>query len=146
VYLLDSNVYIEALRDPGFGDVLAAWEQRVLPRLWLSSVVVLEILLGARDAKTAAAYERLLLAPFRRRRRLLEIDLGIWRQAAIVLRKLAAVHRYANKLTQRRFLCDVLIAVSCRRVGATLVTANVEDFALISEVMSIRLRHDFPEP
>ena len=145
MYLLDSNVYIEALRDPGFGDVLAAWEQRVVPRLWLSSVVVLEILLGARDAKTAAAYERLLLAPFRRRRRLLEIDLEIWRQAAIVLRKLAAVRRYAGKLAQRRFLCDVLIAVSSRRVGATLITANVEDFALISEVMSIRFRHDLPD-
>ena len=145
MYLLDSNVYIEALRDPGFGDVLAAWEQRVVPRLWLSSVVVLEILLGARDAKTAAAYERLLLAPFRRRRRLLEIDLEIWRQAAIVLRKLAAVRRYADKLAQRRFLCDVLIAVSSRRVGATLITANVEDFALISEVMSIRFRHDLPD-
>ena len=145
MYLLDSNVYIEALRDPGFGNVLAAWEQRVVSRLWLSSVVVLEILLGARDAKTAAAYERLLLDPFRRRHRLLEIDLEMWCQAAIVIRKLAGVRRYANKLAQRRFLCDVLIAVSCRRVGATLITANVEDFALISRVMSVRFRHDLPD-
>lgn len=145
MYLLDSNVYIQALRDTGFGAALASWEQRVAPRLWLSSVVVSEVLLGARDAKTAAAYERHLLALFRRRRRLLETDLGVWRQAATALRKLAIVHRYANKLAQRRFLCDVLIAASCRRVGATLVTANVEDFALIAQVMSIRFRHDLPD-
>jgi len=144
VYVLDSNLYIEAFRDAEFGEVLAAWEQRALPRLWLSSVVVLEVLLGARDEHASARYERHLVAPFRTRRRVIQTDLEVLRQAATALRKLGTLRRYGDKVNQRRFFCDVLIAASCRRVGATLITANVEDFALIDRVMSLRFRHDLP--
>lgn len=146
MYVLDTNIYIEALRDPAFEEILAAWEQRALPRLWLSGVVVHEILLGARDDRSAEAYERRLLRPFWRRGRVIEVDLEVWRQTAGAIHKLAALRRYAEKLAQRRFFCDVLIAATCRRVGATLVTANVEDFALIHRVLGFRFRHDLPEP
>jgi predicted nucleic acid-binding protein len=144
VYVLDSNIYIEALRSPAFGAVLGAWEQRMLPRLWLSSVVVFEVLLGADGPTEVADYERRLLRPFRRRGRLLEPALAAWRMTAGAIRTLASQRRYTDKLEQRRFLCDLLIATSCRSVGATLVTANSSDFTLIGKVTGCHFLTSLP--
>jgi predicted nucleic acid-binding protein len=144
VYVLDSNVYIEALRSAAFGAVLGAWEQRMLPWLWLSSVVVFEVVLGAQGPREVAHYERRLLEPFHRRGRVLEPGLPAWRMTASAIRKLASQRRYADKLRQRRFLCDLLIATSCRSVGATLITANASDFALIKKVTGCRFRTSLP--
>lgn len=47
LYLLDSNVYIRAFRDPAFGTELQDFHRRTLPRLILSAVVASELLLGA---------------------------------------------------------------------------------------------------
>ena len=144
MYVLDTNIYIEALRSPAFATILAAWEQRMLVRLWVSSVVVFEVLLGAHGLKQAADYERRLLAPFQRRRRVLQPDLPAWRMAAATIRKLESRRQYAQKLRQRRFLCDLLIAASCRSVGATLITANASDFALVGEVTGCRFLTALP--
>jgi len=145
VYLLDTNVYIEALRDPTFGAVLGEWEQRAVARLWLSVVVVFEVLQGAATAGTAAEYERRFVEPFRRRGRLIGTDARVWRSAAAIMRHLAGKRRYADKLATRAFTCDVLIAASCRAVGATLVTANAADFEVIGEVTGFRYVRNLPQ-
>lgn len=145
MYLVDSNVYVQALRDPAFGAVLARWEQGAAARLWLSVVVAFEVLQGATSSRAASDYERRLLEPFRRRGRLLATDARVWRTAAAIMRDLASARRYAAKLTMRAFVCDVLIAASCRAVGATLVTANAADFEIIAEVVGFRYVTSFPE-
>lgn len=144
MYLLDTNVYIEALRDPTFGAVLAAWEQRAVAHLWLSPVVVFEVLQGATAPRAASDYERRVVEPFRRRGRLIGTDARVWRSTAAIMRRLGTKRRYADKLVTRAFTCDVLIAASCRAVGATLVTADAADFSIIGEVTGLRYVTSLP--
>jgi len=45
----------------------------------------------------------------------------------------------------RSFLNDVLLAVSCREAGLTLVTNNTADFELIAEVEAVRFGLPWPK-
>jgi predicted nucleic acid-binding protein len=44
-------------------------------------------------------------------------------------------------LKTKRFalINDILIALCCRRIGATLITKNSQDFRIISAIKSIRI-------
>jgi predicted nucleic acid-binding protein len=69
----------------------------------------------------------------------------VWREAALIVERLSAHGGYAEKLATANFRHDILIAASCRRVGATLITANRRDFALIDSVRGLRFATSFPE-
>jgi predicted nucleic acid-binding protein len=142
--LLDSNVYIRAFRDAAFGTTLQEFHRRSLPRLLLSTVVVAELLVGAQRADRERALRRALIEPFRARRRLVTPGWSTWELVARVdqaLRKRAA-HR--ARLEQRSFLQDMLIAATARELGATVVTENVADFALIARHLDFAFVQPFP--
>jgi predicted nucleic acid-binding protein len=88
--------------------------------------------------------ERLLLAPFRGRARVLVPGERTWRLVAGINRELRRRRGLAEKLRSRAFLNDMLLAASCREVGATLITANAADFALIGRAIGFRFVTAFP--
>ncbi|HSC32205.1 MAG TPA: type II toxin-antitoxin system VapC family toxin [Gemmatimonadaceae bacterium] len=138
MYLLDTNLYIRALNEPAFGLALADFQQRQLKCLWLSAIVVYEVAVGARDAEHAAAWERWLVRPFRTRERVLVPGESTWRITADARRRLRSGRRYEASLATASFQNDLLIAATCRERGATLITANARDFAIIKRVIPLR--------
>ena len=146
MYVIDSNVYIRAMRDAAFAPQLAEFEQAALPNLWVSAVVAFELAVGMGDERGAERVERRLLAPFRGRARVLVPSASTWKLAARIDRAIRKKRRFAEHLRSRAFLNDMLLAATCREVGATLITANGADFALIDRVVGFRYLTAFPRP
>ena len=138
IYLVDSSLYIRAFRDAEFGQALTAFHAAHLPRVVLSAVVVHELLVGATTVRRERALRRGLVEPFRVRRRVHVPARQTWMLAAEVDRRLRRLTRLASKLRTRSFFNDMLIAASAREIGATVVTDNREDFALIGSALDIR--------
>lgn len=144
MYVIDTNLYIRALRDPQFAATLEIFQQAALTRLWLSAVVAFEIAVGAGSDAHAERFERRMLRPFQRRNRVLVPDGSTWRVVARMDRELRALGGLDAKLAQRAFLNDMLIAATCRQVGATLLTANGTDYELLNRVVGVRYLTSFP--
>ena len=144
MYVIDTNLYIRALTDRAFAPTFHAFQLTALPMLRVSAVVLFELLAGAQDDGRARALERALLAPFRRRGRLLVPADSTWRLVAAIERALRAHGRYDGSLARRSFLNDMLLAASCREVGATLITENARDFRIIRQVFAFRFVTAFP--
>lgn len=144
MYVIDTNLYIRALHDVGFAADLERFQQAALTRLWLSAVVAFEIMVGAVSDAHSEGYERWVLRPFRGRNRVLAPDEASWRLAARMHREIRALPGFEAKLAQRSFLNDMLIAATCRQVGATLLTANRSDYELLNRVVGVRFLTHFP--
>lgn len=145
MYIVDTNLYVTAETDPLFRHDLRAFLARAAGRVLVSSVVVHELLVGATTPAARDAVLRDVVAPFQRRLRVVDTTLHVWREAALIIERLRAHGGYADKLGAANFRHDVLIAASCRRVGATLITANRRDFALIASVRGLHFTTGFPE-
>ncbi len=144
MYILDSNLYVEAARNPTFRAEMRAFLLRAGPKVLASTVVVHELLVGAQTKAAQDAVERHVAAPFQRFLRCIGTDALVWREAALITRALGVSRRHRDKLKTVSFRHDILIAASCRRVGATLLTANRRDFALIAEVRGLHFLTAFP--
>ena len=69
---------------------------------------------------------------FDRAKRILVPNLSDWTQAGRVLARLAAKYRY-EKIGQGRLTVDALIAMSAKRLGIRVITANERDFSRLAE-------------
>ena len=107
-------------------------------RFLLSSVVLMELMAGARDTSRRKFYEQ-MFAVYRKDETLIVPDTDDWLLASKIMFSLTHI----RKRTQRgrlkslpigasqRLALDVLIAVSARRRKAIVVTENWHDFKLI---------------
>lgn len=145
MFLLDSNVYIRAFRDAGFGVQLERFHRAHLPRLVVSAVVVSELLVGAQTPGGVRALERTLVEPFRTRRRFLTPGWRTWATAVAIDRGIRQQRTHRSALGQRSFFHDILIASTAREMGATIVTCNTADFALIAQHVDIEVVEPWPD-
>lgn len=132
--LYDSSVYIAALRA---GEQSAALLRRFAGNapVWLSSVVLEELYAGA--SKSARRLVERLERDFDRAKRILVPNLSDWTGAGRLLALLAVKYDY-EQIGQGRLTNDALIAMSARRVGITVITANARDFARLAQLRSFR--------
>jgi predicted nucleic acid-binding protein len=144
IYLLDTNLYVRATRDPAVRARLRRFYAEHAGELAVSAIVLFELYLGARDEVARAAVDREVFRPFADRRRLLLPDLHVWRLAAQTMVALTRRGAHSARLDQRSFLNDVLIAATARRLGATLLTANGKDFALIRTALAFSYSTEWP--
>ncbi len=127
--LLDTSVYIEALRRPGDAGLLFRRWTGDSP-LWVSSVVLEELYAGALP-KDHAILEK-LERDFERAKRILVPSLSDWTLAGKVLARL--VQKYGSeKIGRGRLTNDALLGISAGRLGITVLTANPRDFARLAE-------------
>jgi predicted nucleic acid-binding protein len=136
--LFDTSVYITILRDETFAREFRPRYLKDIPRIHFSSVVIQELLAGARTPQhkrqAADLYE-----PFERAKRIVAPSHSVWKDAGTLFSLLAdQAPQFRSKLSQG-FLNDVLIALSGRFIGATIVTRNGEDFQLIQQFKSFSL-------
>ena len=144
MYLLDSNIYIRAFREAAFGRELQAFHRAELPRLVVSAVVASELLIGAQRADRERALRRTLIEPFQVRRRFVTPSWSTWEIATAVDRRLRSRVGTRSRLAQRSFFHDILIAATARELGATIITMNLDDFALIARHVDISYAGPWP--
>lgn len=140
IWLVDSNVYVRAFRDAAFGEWLRRFHQAHVPELVLSVVVAHELAVGAVTTAKERALLRNLVEPFRVRQRLHVPARHTWILAGRTDRRLRRRAALASKLKTRSFANDLLIAASARELGATILTENSRDFALIATAIDIRFK------
>ena len=130
-YVVDTNLYIDALRTERDRLALGAFLTAYAPFVHLSAVVVQELRAGVRG-RAAARLEAAIVAPFERRDRLVTPSYAAWKETGRVLSELVAPAMWAA--VTRSFVNDVLLAMSCREAGVVLVTRNAVDCARIATV------------
>ena len=141
-YALDSNCYIDAIREPVARAALEAFTAKEAPRLYLSAVVAAELQGGARSSRDRKLLVEQVLAPFYRRGRILTPSVAAWDALGLTLSRLRAEGSLDPTSVPRGFVFDVLIAFSCREAGVVLITRNSRDMERIRSVF----RFDFVAP
>ena len=136
--LLDTNVYIRALRSEAERARFRATYFPLLPATVLSAVVAYELTVSAADVRTRDLLAE-FIAPMERAGRVVTPTFADWQSAAAIV---SAIGRkdgaWRSKLPV--LLNDVLIALCARRVGAQVLTYNGTDFRLIKRRLDFGLR------
>jgi len=131
--LPDTNVLIDWINEGWYGELLLA--QGVLKHL--SSVVLLELEAGAFSSADQRRLQQ-LADHFERAGRVVTPAAADYPAGGRLLRRLQAEHGY-DLSKAHSLVNDVLIALSARRIGATLITQNARDFEVIASAVPLSL-------
>jgi predicted nucleic acid-binding protein len=133
--LFDTSAYINALRS---GDLsifaarrLSAKGENQSQPLWLSSVVLEELYVGATNKKLIKLLEK-FERDFEKVNRLIVPNLNDWTTCGRVLSLIGRKYGF-EEVKKARMTNDCLIAMSIARNGLTVLTHNAEDFRMIAE-------------
>jgi predicted nucleic acid-binding protein len=143
-FVLDTNCFVDASRSESEATALAEFCAWAAPGLYLSAVVAAELCAGARSAKDRRTLQRQVLAPYSRRGRLLIPSAAAWEALGTTLATLVENEGLALREVRRSFVFDILIARSCRDVGATLVSRNSGDLLRIAKAFSFEFVAPYP--
>ncbi|HEX2091535.1 MAG TPA: type II toxin-antitoxin system VapC family toxin [Longimicrobiaceae bacterium] len=144
-YVIDTNLYVEAITTDEGNEALSAFQRRFAPFLFQHSTVAQEILAGARSEAGYRRYHEAVVAPFEDLGRIITPSHASWTRAALLMARLVERGKMSPGGFSRSFLNDCLIAASAREHGFVLVTRNTTDFALIRQVEP-RLEYTPPWP
>jgi predicted nucleic acid-binding protein len=123
--LLDTNVFIDYLRTDLYADWIFGGVNNIIR--FLSSVVLMELRIGADTVRRQRAVDR-IEAAFPTSRLIAPLPL-LFDQAGRLFRTL---HVDGSGLDDRLGpVNDLLIALTARQIGATVLTSNVEEFRQI---------------
>jgi predicted nucleic acid-binding protein len=142
-YVVDTNLYIEAITTDAGNEALATFQRRFAPFLFQHSTVAQEILAGARGEADYREYHEDWIAPFEDLDRVITPGHAAWLRAALIMTRLVERRVLSPGGFSRSFLNDCLIAASAREHGFVIVTRNRRDFELIGRVEP---RFAFVEP
>jgi predicted nucleic acid-binding protein len=126
--VVDSNVYIDWINQSRHEDVLFARDTVK----YLSAVVLMELRAGAFSESDRRLLKRMQKA-FEGAGRILTPSRTVFAEGGDVLRRLQADRGYSLKAS-RTITNDVVIALSARSIGATVVTQNERDYRAIQSV------------
>jgi predicted nucleic acid-binding protein len=143
-YALDTNIYIDAFRDPVAEAALLRFLERALPFTFLSAVVMQELAAGARTAAQFRELERSVFQPFSRRRRVFAPMATAFVRSGWLIAAVAAREGRPTVHENPSLLNDALLAASCHDAGITLVTQD-RDFDRFAPFMK-GWRHVPPWP
>jgi predicted nucleic acid-binding protein len=137
-YIFDTNIYIECMLNREFALQHTEQYGNDLPFTFFSSVVAQELLVGCAD-ELAIRRAQNFLTPFERVGRIVNPAFQDWKDAAHTVVKIG-LRRRDLKSKKVALVNDVMIALSCRRIGATLVTLNSQDFETIRGLIPFRFK------
>jgi predicted nucleic acid-binding protein len=132
-YALDTNIYIQALRDAERLRSLKRFLLRNGTRVHMAAIVAMELRAGARTRALQTAVEE-LLEPYASRGLLITPTFDACVHAGRVVAETSSKGG-DHPLSPRRLANDAVLAASCRESGVSLVTANVKDFAVIKRYL-----------
>src|SRR3989442_7619292 len=145
-FVLDTNCFVDASRTDAQAAAFTNFCTWAAPRLYLSTVVAAELRAGAGSLEDRRTLERQILAPYVRRGRLVNPSPSAWEQLGTTLAALVEEDGLVLRDVRRSFVFDILIARSCREVGATLVSRNATDLSRIAKVLAFDFVPPYPSP
>jgi predicted nucleic acid-binding protein len=131
--LIDTNLYIDWLNARRREELL--FQEGAIK--YLSAVVILELYAGAFSLRERRILRGVVTA-FDRANRILVPSGAVYEDAGHVLRTLQQSRGYRLS-SMPSLVNDVLIALSARSVGATVLTSNARDFEAIREFRPFKL-------
>jgi predicted nucleic acid-binding protein len=123
-YVLDTNLYIDAMRDPLAEQALEGFLERNAPLTYMSAVVVQELRAGAVTDVQARILQEGIFDAFERRQRVVVPSAAAFKDCGRILAALFRHDGVSYKERPRSLVNDVLIALNCRENGFTLLTAD----------------------
>lgn len=128
----DTCLYVDLLRS---GDRLALFTDRSQIR-YLSPVVLMELMAGARVPRQRKVVDR-LLKPYSKAYRIIHLGANLFSRAGECLARMSrdgiSIHKSMSH--------DLLIALSAASIGATLFTSNKKDFERIGQFVDVEMRY-----
>ena len=131
--LIDTNIYIDWFNRGRHADIL--FQRDTVKHL--SAVVLMELRAGAFSLRDRRLVQR-VEAAFAKSGRILVPSRAVFVEAGDALRHLRADRSFHIE-TSHSIVNDVLIALSARSIGATVVTQNEDHFQAIRAVRSFQL-------
>ncbi len=126
-YLLDTNIYFRTLHEPAYLARYRSALLKVAPHTFLSSVVRLEMVQGARGDFARARVGK-AVEPLERAGRVVAPTHADWTHAGVAQGRIWDDH---PSLRTKSLQNDLLIVCTARRIGAIVITENVADFDTI---------------
>jgi predicted nucleic acid-binding protein len=139
IYTLDTNVLVDALRQPAELDRLETFLTWALPSIVLSSIVAAELSAGARTDKARRALDDLLLDAFARRGRIVAPSASAWRRTGTLIGKIGPAGLSASRQN------DALLAVQARESGWTVVTRDADFDTLRPLIAGLKVAEPYPD-
>ncbi len=133
--LIDTSIYIPFI-NRGMTHPVLKFSDR-MPLLYMSAVVMEELYAGAFDKTSIRLLDR-LFKTFDQLRRIVAPDYSDWQKAGKIIAKLGKKYGF-EEVYLSHLLNDILIALSARRVGATLFTNNQKDYSRLKEYVDFRI-------
>lgn len=130
-YVLDTQILIDAFRDPSANEALQRFHRASAPFEYLSVVVAQELRAGVRRERDRKALDRNVLSVFERSDRTFAPSASAWHRSGDLLSEMARTEGLEIGRVSKSFANDVLLALSCREAGCVLVTGNDQDFQRI---------------
>ncbi len=143
-FVLDTNCFVDASRTADDAARFAEFCARAAPGLYLSTVVAAELRAGTERARDRRTLEHQVLSPYLRRGRVLNPSPAAWDALGTTLARLVEQDGLVLREVRRSFVFDILIARSCREIGATLVSRNSSDLSRIAKVFSFDFVTPYP--
>ena len=143
-YVLDTNLYVYAFRNQGAAEELEAYFAAFTPVTFVNSVVVHELLVGARTPAKAKQVREDLVGPLIRARRVITPSHGSWERAGEALATMAREESRDLRTVPKSLVHDFLLAASCRESGVTLITDNSADFSLVQKYVDLHWIEPWP--
>lgn len=132
--VIDTNIYIDWFNAGRYEDVL--FQRDAVKHL--SAVVLTELRAGAFAARDRRLVQRVESA-FEKAGRILLPSRHVFGEAGDVLRRLQTRRGFHLATTSHSIVNDVLIALSARSIGATVVTQNARHYRAIQAISPFQL-------
>ena len=143
--VLDTNCFIDASKSDAANATFELFTSAAAPRLHLSSVVAAELRAGASDPSQRKHLEDEVLAPYEKRGRIVTPSAAAWDALGNTLATLVGDEGLDLKTVKGSFVFDVLVAASCREIGAILVSANIGDLERLARVFAFDYVAPYPD-
>jgi predicted nucleic acid-binding protein len=143
-YVLDTQLFINAFRDPIANEALQRLHHAFSPFEHLSGIVAQELRAGVKQSNDRKALERNVLKVFERAGRTITPSTNAWHRSGDVLAEMAKQEGLEVARVSKAFANDILLALSCRESGCVLVTENDRDFSRIRRFISFEYMKPWP--
>ena len=132
--IIDTNVWIDWINRGAHEDLLL--NKNAIK--YLSSIVLMELYAGVHRPKDKSQVDQLVRA-FQRTSRIINPSIENYREAGQVMARLQRRHGLQIKKVMG-LSHDILIALTARSIGATVLTSNRQDFELLQSLCSFHLQ------
>ena len=145
-FILDTNCFIAASRSDEEAARLETFVQTAAPGMYLSTVVAAELRASTIHLRDLRNLENAVLKPYFKRGRVVNPSAASWKALGKTLAWLVKNEGITLHTTPKSLVFDILLAHSCRELGAVLISSNARDLQRIRQVFSFKFAPPYPIP